>query len=80
MDDSYRELAAEGLARLDYADAKLKDRFEVEKKANVRNALAFALAAAGELDYINDLANALNSRQSYQVEVYLFELGKFDGS
>ena len=78
-DDYYRELAAEGLARLDYDAATWKDRYDQEQKPNVRNALAFGLASSGEVNYINNLANALDSRQSYQVEVYLYELGKFDG-
>lgn len=78
-DDYYRELSAEGLARLHHDPKLLHDRMEQEKKANVRNALAFALAAAGEDKYINDLANGLDSRQDYQVHVYLVELGKFDG-
>jgi HEAT repeat protein len=79
-DDYYRELAAEGLARLKYAGAKeWKMRFEEEKKPNVRYALAYGLAAAGDLDYINNLANALDGRDKDQVEVYLYELGKFDG-
>ncbi len=79
-EDSFRELSAEGLARLKYPDAKgWQTRFEQEKKPNVRNGLAFGLAASGNLDYINNLANSLDSRQSNQVEVYLFELGKFDG-
>jgi HEAT repeat protein len=79
-DDTYRELSAEGLARLKYAGAKdWRQRFEQEKKPNVRMALAYGLAAAGDADYINNLANALDSRQSGQAEIYLFELGKFDG-
>jgi HEAT repeat protein len=79
-DDSYRELSAEGLARIKYPGAKdWRTRFEQEKKPNVRNALAFGLAAAGDTDYINNLANALDSRQSSQAEVYLYELGKYDG-
>jgi HEAT repeat protein len=79
-DDYFRELSAEGLARLKYPGAKnWKQRFEQEKKPNVRNALAYGLAAAGDTDYINNLANALDSRQQNQVEVYLLELGKFDG-
>ena len=77
--DTYRELAAEGLARLDYDASGWKDRFAQEKKENVRNALAFGLASSGQVDYINNLASALDSRQDYQVEVYLLELGKFDG-
>jgi HEAT repeat protein len=78
-DDYYRELAAEGLARLHHDPALLKDRYIQEKKMNVRNAYAFALAASGQDNYIGDLANALDSRQDYQVRVYLIELGKFDG-
>jgi HEAT repeat protein len=78
-DDYYRELAAEGLARLDYNASAWKDRFDQEKKQNVRNALAFGLASSGQLDYVNNLANALDSRQDYQAEAYLFELGKYDG-
>ncbi len=78
-DDYYRELASEGLARLHHDAAILQDRYKEEKKGNVRNALAFALAAAGQDNYINDLANALDTRQDYQVHVYLVELGKFDG-
>jgi HEAT repeat protein len=77
--DSYRELSAEGLARLDYDASGWKDRFSFEKKQNVRNALAFGLASSGQVDYINDLTNALDSRTSQQAEVYLYELGKFDG-
>jgi HEAT repeat protein len=79
-DDYYRELSAEGLARLKYDGAKdWKMRFDQETKPNVRNALAYGLAAAGDATYINNLANALDSRQSYQAGVYLYELGKFDG-
>jgi HEAT repeat protein len=79
-EDSYRELSAEGLARLNYEGAKeWRTKFDEEKKPSVRNALAFGLAASGDTDYIKNLANALDTRQSSQVEVYLFELGKFDG-
>ena len=78
-DDYYRELAAEGLARLKYEGAKdWRMRFDLEKKPNVRNALAYGLAASGGLDYINNLANALDSRDENQVEVYLYELGRFN--
>lgn len=79
-DDYYREISAEGLARLNYEGAKdWRQRFDQEKKPNVRNALAYGLAASGDLDYVNNLANALDSRQENQAEVYLYELGKFDG-
>jgi hypothetical protein len=57
----------------------LKARYDTEKKTNVRNALAFALVAADQKGYFNELANALDSRQAYQAEVYLFELGKYEG-
>jgi HEAT repeat protein len=78
--DYYRELSAEGLARLSYAGAKdWRTRFDREKKAGVRNALAYGLAASGDIDYLDDLANALESRQTGQAEVYIFELGKFGG-
>jgi HEAT repeat protein len=78
-DDYYRELAAEGLARLNYNATGWKERLDQERKPNVRNALAFGLAASGQPDYINNLANALDSRQDYQAEAYLYELGKYDG-
>jgi HEAT repeat protein len=77
--DTYRELAAEGLARIEHDPAILKTRYETEKKANVKNAIAFALVAADQDMYFADLAAALDSRQSYQAEVYVFELGKFEG-
>ena len=77
--DYYRELSAEGLARVQYNANGWKQVYEQEKKPNVRNALAFGLAESGDTDYINDLANALSTRQAFQVEVYLYELGKYDG-
>src|SRR5262245_19078550 len=65
--DYYRELSAEGLARLSYEGAKdWRTRFDQEKRPNVRTALAFGLAASGDNDYLNDLANALDSRQADQ--------------
>jgi HEAT repeat protein len=78
-DDYYREMAAEGLARMDHDPAVLKMRYDRESKPNVRNALAFGLAASNQVHYINDLALALDSRLAYQAEAYLFELGKFEG-
>jgi HEAT repeat protein len=78
--DYYRELSAEGLARLNYTGAKdWRTRFDSEKRANVKNALAYGLAASGDLDYMDDLASALDSRQANQAEVYLYELGTFGG-
>jgi HEAT repeat protein len=78
-DDYYREMACEGLARIDHDPSILKTRYETEKKANVRNALAFGLVAADQDQYLNDLVNGLLTRQAYQVEAYIFELGKFEG-
>ena len=78
-DDTTRELAAEGLARVDHDYKIVKSRYETEKKENVRNALAFALVASDQDTYFNDLANALDSRQVNQAEAYLFELGKYEG-
>ena len=80
-DDYYRELSAEGLARLKYEGATKdwRTRFDQERKPRVQNALAYGLAAAGDVDYINHLANALDSRQAEQAVVYLYELGRFDG-
>lgn len=77
--DKYRELAAEGLARIEHDPAIIKSRYETEKKANVRNALAFALVSADQDMYFADLAAALDTRQAYQAEVYVYELGKFEG-
>jgi HEAT repeat protein len=77
--DSFRELSAEGLARLEYNANGWKQVYEQERKPTVRNALAFGLAASGDTDYMAELANGFNTRQAYQVEVYLYELGKYDG-
>ena len=78
-DDSYRELSVEGLARLDYDASGLEPRMQTEKSANVRLAVAFALVSSERLSYMEDLVAALDTRQDYQAEVYLFELGKYDG-
>lgn len=77
--DTYRELAAEGLARIGADPTIMKTRYETEKKVNVRNALAFALVSADQDMYFADLAAALDSRQDYQAQAYIFELGKFEG-
>jgi HEAT repeat protein len=78
-DDTTRELAAEGLARIPHDSKIIKSRYETEKKENVRNALAFALVAADEDSYFNDLANSLDSHQANQAEAYIYELGKYEG-
>jgi len=77
--DYYREKAAEGLARTDYDAAPLVELLKMEKKANVRNAMTFALVSSNHDDYINELTNALNSRLSAQAEMYIYELGKYRG-
>ena len=78
-DDYYRETAAEGLARIGHDPSVLQSRYDMEKKPGVRTALAFALVAANQDRYFDQLANALASRQSSQAELYVFELGKFNG-
>jgi HEAT repeat protein len=77
--DFYREKAAEGLARMDYDAAAFADSLKTEKKAGVRNAMTFALVSSNHNDWINELTNALNSRQNDQAEMYIFELGKYKG-
>jgi len=77
--DFYREKAAEGLARTDYDGTGFIEALKNERKANVRTAMAFALVSSNHNDYINELANALNSRQGDQAETYIFELGKYKG-
>jgi HEAT repeat protein len=77
--DYYREKAAEGLARTDYDATPLVEILKTEKKANVRNAMIFALVSSNHDDSINELTNALNSRLSAQADMYLFELGKYRG-
>lgn len=77
--DFYREMAAEGLARTDYDAVKFIDSIKTEKKTNVRNAQAFALVSSNHNDYINVLANALDSRLDDQAETYIYELGKYKG-
>jgi HEAT repeat protein len=77
--DFYREKAAEGLARTDYDAAPMVELLKMEKKANVRNAMTFALVSSNHDDNINELTNALNSRLSAQADMYLFELGKYRG-
>ena len=77
--DYYREKAAEGLARTDYDASGMVELLKMEKKANVRNAMAFALVSSNHDEFINELTNALNSRLSAQAEMYIYELGKYRG-
>jgi HEAT repeat protein len=78
-DDYYREMAAEGIGRIDHDPSVLKTRYETEKKANVKYALAFALVASDQDTYFNDLASGLLTRQDYQVEAYIQELAMYEG-
>ena len=78
-EDKERELAAEGLARLDYDASGFAGRMEEEDDANVRLAMAFALVASGQTSHMPMLVDALDTRRSNQAEVYLYELGRFEG-
>ncbi len=78
-EDDYRELAARGLARLDYDASGLIERIAVEDDTEVRLAQAFALVASGNSDYLGRLIEALDSRRAGTAEVYLFELGRDKG-
>jgi HEAT repeat protein len=74
-----RELAAEGLARLDYDASGLSQRLAEEENAGVRNSLRFALVAAGDTTYLPALVQELDTRRYVQAEAYLYELGRFEG-
>lgn len=78
-EDKERELAAEGLARLDYDASGFAGRMEEEDDANVRLAMAFALVRSGQTSFMQMLVDALDTRRSTQAEVYLYELGRFEG-
>ena len=78
-EDSYRELSARGLARLDYDASSFVERFAEEGDAEVRLAQAFALVAFGNSMYLQELVDALDSRRDQIAEVYLFELGRYEG-
>ena len=75
----YRELAAEGLARLDYDTSGFTDRIAGEKDEGVRLALAFGLAASGDSVRLELLVDALEGGRDQQAETYLFELGRYEG-
>jgi HEAT repeat protein len=77
--DTYRQIAAEGLARMSADIVVLKARYDIEKKTNVKNALAFALVALDQDNYLVALANALDGSMASQAQTYLFELGKYEG-
>ncbi len=78
-EDSYRELAARGLARLDYDPSSFIERIASEDDDDVRLAQAFALVASGNSTYLLELVDALDTRRDQIAEVYLFELGRYEG-
>jgi HEAT repeat protein len=78
-EEKYRELAAEGLARLDYDASGFVARIATERDAGVRIAQAFALVASGDAAHLPLLIDTLDTRRYTQAEVYLYELGRFEG-
>jgi HEAT repeat protein len=77
-----RASAAEGLARA--SDPKvlpdLEKAYAVEKDAEVKLALEFAMTALGKSDYLSDLVNELPSRTRGDVaQPYLIELARIPG-
>jgi len=82
IDKDARTAAAEGLARA--CDPKvlpdLEKAYAIEKDADVRLALEFAMTALGKPDYLNDLVNELSSRTHWDVaQPYLIELARIPG-
>ena len=49
--------------------------FSRKQKPNVRNALAFGLATSGEINYINDLANGLDTARRIRLRSTFMNLG-----
>jgi len=78
-DDVVRQISAEGLARIDSPGSLFSQRFDTERDAEVRLALAFALVASDQPEYLDPLIEALDTRRSQQAETYLFELGRYEG-
>ena len=81
-DKLLRTSAAEGLARARDPKAlpELEKAYAVEKDAEVKLALEFAMTALGKLDYLSDLVNDLSSRtRGDVVQPYLIELARTPG-
>ena len=55
------------------------ERIVSERDASVRLALAFALVASDEPQYLTQLIEALDTGRDQQAETYLFELGRDEG-
>ena len=82
IDKEIRTSAAEGLARARDPKAlpDLEKAYAVEKDADARLALEFAMTALGKPDYLNDLVNDLSSRTHWDVaQPYLIELARIPG-
>ena len=73
-----RELAAEGLARLDYDPSSFAIRIDREDDDGVRLAQAFALVRSGQSAFVDLLVEVLDTRRWPQAEAYLYELGRFE--
>lgn len=79
VDKNVRQAASEGLARV--ADPQSQDELEkvmtVEKDADVKLAIEFALAALGKQDDLNELVNEMDSKARGDVaRSYLTELAR----
>ena len=82
IDKDVRTAAAEGLARARDPELlpDLEKAFAVEKDAEARLALEFAMTALGKPGYLNDLLNQLASRTHWGVaQPYLIELARIPG-
>jgi HEAT repeat protein len=82
VDKLIRTSAAEGLARAGDPKAlpDLEKAYGVEKDADVKLALEFAMSALGKFDYLSDLVNELSSRTHADVaQPYLIELARTPG-
>jgi HEAT repeat protein len=78
-DSTSRTLAAEGLARAHDAQAlsDLEKAIQVEKNADARLAIEFALTALGKNDYLSQLIGELGSKtRGDTVRSYLVELAR----
>jgi len=78
-EDVIRQISAEGLARIDSPSSLFSQRIVMERDAAVRLALAFALVASDQPQYLGQLIDALDTRRDQQAETYLFELGRYEG-
>jgi len=81
-DKVMRASAAEGLARAGDPKAipELEKAVAVERDAEVRLAIKFAMTALGKLDYLSDLVNELSSKTHGDVaQTYLIELARAPG-